>query len=97
VSQHIYLQDGTEVRMGYDRPLDYVFCTITVNDEIKYCNLDDETAGTFQQDVDYYRDILALHHIEVPEEMFADVRDDQKNCVGNRVKVHKGVVPNASN
>jgi hypothetical protein len=88
MSQHIYSQGNVEVRMGYDRPLDYVFCTVSIRDEVVYSNLSDEDAGTDCQDVDYYRCVLNSLKIEIPEEMFADVKDDQVHRVGNRVKHH---------
>ena len=28
MSQHIFKSDDVEVLMGYDRPLDYVFCVV---------------------------------------------------------------------
>ena len=89
MSQHIYLQDGTEVRMGYDRPLDYVFCIVEINGEMEYSNLDDENAGTDCQDVMYYRDVLRKLGVDVPEEMLAGVAEDQANGVGNKVTVYE--------
>lgn len=88
MSQHIWKQGSTEVRMGYDRPLDYVFCVVELDGEIAYSNLSDRHAGTLCQDVDYYRPKLAKLSVVVPEEMFAGVAEDQKNCVGNRVEFY---------
>jgi hypothetical protein len=94
MSQHILstfnLQgESITVTMGYDRPLDFVFCTVmTTNDDVIYSNLDDDDAGTDQQDVDYYRPILDRLGIHVPESIFWEVKADQLMRVGNRVVVH---------
>src|ERR1039458_8114209 len=51
--------NNVQVTLGYDRPLNCIFCTITAHDgEIVYSNLSDPNAGTRQQDVNYYRPIL---------------------------------------
>jgi hypothetical protein len=79
------------VTLGYDRPLDFVFCTIIRDgeeDSPVYTNLDDDDAGTHLQDVDYYRSVLEGLGILVPEKMFAEVESDQANAVGNRVVDH---------
>ncbi|WP_128915684.1 hypothetical protein [Granulicella sibirica] len=94
MSQHIIRTvDGSgiavTVTLGYDRPLDFVFCTVmNAQNEAIYTNLDDDDAGTHQQDIDYYRPILARLGIEVPEAMFAEVESDQANVVGNRFVDH---------
>ena len=94
MSQHIFRTvDGNgiavTVTLGYDRPLDFVFCTVMdAQDEPIYTNLDDDDAGTHQQDIDYYRPLLTRLGIEVPEVMFAEVESDQTNVVGNRVVDH---------
>lgn len=88
MSQHIFKQGSTEVRLGYDRPLNYVFCYVEIDGEIAYSNLSDDRAGTRCQDVDYYRDILNHLHLEVPEEMFTVIKEDQKNRVGNKVEFY---------
>jgi hypothetical protein len=83
---------GQPVRvvLGYDRPLDYVFCTVQGEEgDIVYSNLEDEGAGTHQQDVDYFRSVLAGLQIQVPMEMFIEVAKDQLGCVGNRVVQHR--------
>ena len=94
MSQH-HFESTTEagdkllVTMGYDRPLDYVFCTVfDKNEEVIYSNLDDDDAGTELQDVDYYRAILEKLGVRVPESMFREVKADQQRRVGNRVEVH---------
>ncbi|WP_158790025.1 hypothetical protein [Granulicella sp. L60] len=77
------------VTLGYDRPLDFVFCTVMDHrDEPIYTNLDDDDAGTHQQDISYYRPILTRLGIEVPEAMFTEAESDQANVVGNRVVDH---------
>lgn len=77
------------VTMGYDRPLDYVFCTVMAeSDEILYSNLDDENAGTEQQDVEYFRAALEKLGITIPESVFREVASDQRRRVGNRVMRH---------
>lgn len=86
MSQHIFKSDDVEVIMGYDRPLDYVFCVVSRDDgEILYSNLSDPQAGTRQQSVQYFRLVLARLGVTVPEEMFAAVREDQRNREGNKV------------
>lgn len=77
------------VTMGYDRPLNYVFCTIfTEREKLIYSNLDDANAGCTMQDVEYYRPILRRFGIQVPELMFMEVLWDQGMRVGNRTLVH---------
>jgi hypothetical protein len=94
MSQHIFETNNAQgapvtVTMGYDRPLDYVFCTVLdPNDKVIYSNLDDVGAGTHQQDVDYYRSVLLKLGLHVPELMFREVKSDQLGRVGNRVKIH---------
>ena len=85
MSQHIYQRGDVTVRLGYDRPLDFVFCTIQKADEVVYSNLSDPIAGTMCEDVGYYRDVLAQHGITVPEEMFENVEQDQTERIGNKV------------
>jgi len=85
MSQHIYEHQGTEVRLGYDRPLDYVYCYVERDGEPLYSNLSDPQAGTQQQDVDYFRPVLKELGISLPEAMFDEVKHDQANHVGNRV------------
>lgn len=92
MSRHTFrLRDGDDktvtVVLGYDRPLNYVFCTVTrkgEEDRPIYTNLADRRAGTRQQDVDYFRSVLALLGIELPEQMFLEVEADQLMRVGNR-------------
>jgi hypothetical protein len=95
MSQHIFETETREgitvtITVGYDRPLDFVFCTVTTQeDEVIYSNLDDDDAGTYQQDVDYYRDILERLELVVPSVVFEEVRADQLGHVGNRVVIHQ--------
>jgi hypothetical protein len=95
MSQHILetrnaLGEHVTVAMGYDRQLDYVFCTVTAgNGELVYSNLSDDDAGTRQQEIDYYRFLLEDFGIEVPESMYQEVESDQLHRVGNRFVVHK--------
>lgn len=90
MSQHIFTTpQDTRVTLGYDRPLNYVFCTVEDKEgDILYSNLDDENAGCEQDDVNYYRPILDELGIKVPEQMFVEVAKDQLRRVGNRVVVH---------
>jgi hypothetical protein len=94
MSQHIFEATDAEggrltVTMGYDRPLDYVFCTIMTDDgDVIYSNLDDDHAGISQQQAAYYRSVIRRFGLEVPESMFREVEADQRSCVGNRVKIH---------
>ena len=75
MSQHILNTTMSKKRkvtvmMGYDRPLDYVFCTVMNSDgDVIYSNLDDDRAGTDLQDVEYFRPVLQQLGIKVPEEM----------------------------
>ena len=94
MSQHIYKTSNSAgelvtILMGYDRPLDFVFCTVTDgNDEVVYCNLDDSDAGTEQQDVNYYGPLLWELGITVPESVYREVISDQQSRIGNRLVVH---------
>jgi hypothetical protein len=95
MSQHHFnatIADGRKVTvtMGYDRPLDYVFCTVMDKDgEIVYSNLHDDAVGLNLQDVNYFRPILEELGLRVPESMFAEVSFDQEHSVGNRVVIHE--------
>lgn len=97
MSQHIFATtnaqgDSVTVTMGYDRPLDFVFCTVmTRENDVIYSNLDDDDAGTHQQDVDYYRPVLEALGLHVPESVFHEVSEDQIGRVGNRVVTHSSV------
>lgn len=92
MSKHaIRLRDGegnvVEVVLGYDRPLNYVFCTVMREGEEDapiYSNLADDGAGLHQQDVEYFRGVLVGLGIEVPERMFLEVEMDQLRRIGNR-------------
>ena len=94
MSQHIFKTNDSQglhviVTMGYDRPLDYVFCTVmSAEGEVIYSNLDDDRAGTDQQEVDYYRVVLKWLGVRVPEFIFREVVLDQLGRVGNRVVTH---------
>ncbi|GGG87118.1 hypothetical protein [Edaphobacter dinghuensis] len=94
MSQHIFhavdrKRRKVTVTMGYDRPLNYVFCTIcSEKGKMLYSNLGDTNAGCTNQDVEYYRPILRRFGIQVPELMFMEVVWDQAMQVGNRVVVH---------
>jgi hypothetical protein len=94
VSQHICAARDSEgnnvqVILGYDRPLNFVFCTVTAADgEIIYSNLSDLNAGTRQQDVNYYPPIFEAAGVKLPETMFEQVAEDQALRVGNRVVNH---------
>ncbi len=75
------------VTLGYDRPLDYVFCTVFREGEESspiYSNLGDPRAGTHQQDINYFRRVLAGLGVKVPEQMFVEVEADQLMRIGNR-------------
>lgn len=75
------------VVLGYDRPLNYVFCTVMregEEDSPLYSNLDDDEAGLHQQDINYFRPVISELGINVPEQMFLDVEADQLSRVGNR-------------
>jgi hypothetical protein len=85
MSQHIYENGDLHVRMGYDRPLNYVFCTVERDGEMIYSNLSDDGAGTEQQDVWYFNQVLHRLGIAVPVKMFAEIEKDQRDRVGNRV------------
>lgn len=89
MSNHICVQGTTCVVLGYDRPLNYVFCTVEISGEIIYTNIDDDQAGTECQDVEYFREILDRLDIQVPEAMFKNVQQDQINKVGNKVVHYK--------
>lgn len=89
MSQHILTteSDGQPVTvfLGYDRPLNYVFCAVMDNNgDVLYSNLEDKDAGTEQQSVNYYRPFLEDLGITVPDEIFRQVALDQLRRVGNR-------------
>ena len=84
------------VTLGYDRPLDYVFCTVIQDaegmqegEEVLYSNLSDDEAGLDLQDVDYFREVLAELGIDVPDLLFTEVKIDQLDRVGNRTVVYE--------
>ena len=56
--------------------------------EVTYSNLDDDDAGTDQQDVNYFRPALEKLGHDVPESLFREVATDQRLRVGNRVVTH---------
>jgi hypothetical protein len=95
MSQHTFQTRNAKgepvtVTVGYDRPLNYVFCTVTAQDgETVYSNLHDPGAGTSQQDVRYFGPILARLGIHVPAHVFREVGWDQSNRVGNRTVMHR--------
>jgi hypothetical protein len=80
------------VTLGYDRPLNYVFCTVEREEEDSpvYSNLDDDNAGLYQKDVFYFRAVLAELGIKVPEQMFLEVQANQSMHIGNRDVDHTG-------
>lgn len=97
MSQHKHSTVTTDgknvtVTMGYDRPLDYVFCIVMLDevggDDALYSNLGDDDAGTHLQDVDYFRDVLGELGITVPDSMFTEVKIDQLERFGNRYAEH---------
>lgn len=99
MSQHQHTtstKDGKNVvvTLGYDRPLDYVFCTVMQNSDgdqeanVLYSNLSDDDAGTECQDVDYFKPVLAALGISVPVSMFTEVKIDQLERTGNRTVAH---------
>lgn len=101
MSQHRHStksKDGKQVivTLGYDRPLDYVFCTVmqegagtTEGEDILYSNLSDDEAGTDLQDVDFYRSVLDELGVSVPDSMFTEVKIDQLDRIGNRTVVYE--------
>ena len=97
MSQHIFKTTDAQgndvtVKMGYDRPLNFVFCTVmNREDDVIYSNLDDDDAGTHQQNVDYYRSVLEALGLNVPQSIFQEVAADQRGRVGNRIVTHSAV------
>ena len=98
MSQRIYLGKSADssrvvkVVLGYDRPLNYVFCVVYQGhgreETILYSNLDDPRAGISQQDVNYYRPILKELGISLPEVIFSAVRQDQLEQARGNIVVH---------
>jgi hypothetical protein len=75
--------------MGYDRPLDFVFCTVfNKADMVLYSNLDDDAAGTDTQDILYFKPILDRLGIDIPAIIFAAVSADQSAKVGNLTRTY---------
>jgi hypothetical protein len=84
--------NNVQVILGYDRPLNFVFCTVTTADgDVVYSNLSDPAAGTRQQDVNYYRPILEKAGVKVPEAMFDQVAEDQMRRIGNHIVDHGSI------
>jgi hypothetical protein len=88
------------VDLGWDRPLQYVFMTVSSQDlkdhpdddssPYLYSNLDDENLpiqGT--QSVEYFQDRLTELGISVPSIMFQSVQDDQNQDVGNKTVAYQ--------
>ena len=94
MSQHSFkavTNDGQKVYvlMGYDRPLNYVFCVVNTEEGgFIYSNLSDPQAGINLKDVEYYRQILLQLGIEAPESVFEAVKADQQEKRGNRYVQH---------
>ncbi len=78
------------VFMGYDPSGGHVFCTVKQesNDTPLYTSLEDDQGGTHQLDVEYYRAILALLGLTIPESMFRKVKCDQTSRVASPFVVH---------
>ncbi|MFK1437582.1 hypothetical protein ACIU0H_28540 [Pseudomonas aeruginosa] len=86
------------VVLGWDRPLDYFFLVIhkptelvdgamkVVDDDHLYSNLHER--NPFNLDLDYYRQVLRLFGITVPESMFIEVQHDADRNAGNRNITH---------
>lgn len=83
MSQHVYETkngDGkaVTVMIGYERRLDYVFCTVAdANGDLLYTSISDENAGFSQQEVDYFRHVLEGLGVKVPQSVFEAVEKDQ--------------------
>ena len=88
------------VDLGWDRPLQYVFMTVSSQDlkdhpdddssPYLYSTLDDETLpiqGT--QSVEYFQDRLTELGISVPSIMLQSVQDDQNQDVGNKTVAYQ--------
>ena len=99
MSHHIFQTElngrPVTVDLGWDRPLQYVFMTVSSQDPkdppdddsspYLYSNLDDENLpihGT--QSVEYFQDRLTQLGISVPSIMLQSVLDDQNQDVGNK-------------
>lgn len=91
MSKHIIIDTNSDavVCIGYDRPLDYVHCTVEQNGDVTYFNLDDPKAGTEQQEVEYFRPVLAGLGIMLPQEIYDEVIRDQDQGVGNREETYR--------
>ena len=93
MSNHIFKSQSAKhsevtVEMGYDRPLNYVYCTVhSDSDRLLYSNLDDPDAGIRMQDIQYFKKPLQRLKIVVPERIFQEVTIDQKEKVGNKTIV----------
>ena len=61
---------------------------MTPSGAVLYSNLDDDNAGTSCKNVEYFRCVLEELGLSVPETMFAEVKQDQTDKVGNRVVRH---------
>ena len=95
MSHHLHSQKTKEygivnVVMGYEPSGGHIFCTVKqeTTDRPLYNSFDDDEGGTHQLDVEYYRAILALLGLAVPESMFREVERDQALRVESRYFVH---------
>lgn len=89
MSQHIFETHGVRVTLGYDRILNYVFCTVMAGDDILYSNLGDPHAGCALHDVEYFRPILEARNIKVPDKMFDLVAYEQEYKIArNETRVY---------
>lgn len=74
-----------EIMVGFDRPLGHFFMVIldgAADDELVYSNLEDPEAG-FPRTLSRYQVVLKEMGLEMPEQVWADVLEDQRNNAGN--------------
>lgn len=96
MSHHLHSMKTKEygivnVVMGYDPSGGHIFCTVKQesSDRALYSSLDDNQGGTHQLDVEYYRAILFLLGLTVPDSMFREVERDQASRVVSRSFIHE--------
>ena len=94
MSQHIFFaKENTDkplrIVMGYDRFLDYFFCTVDdCKGNVKYSNLSDRKAGTDLKDANYFVRLLkSKFGIQVPKRILLEVEMDRETGGSNRTIV----------
>jgi hypothetical protein len=103
MSQHCYtlnhLGRPTTVTLGWDRPLQYLFMTVHVQETTSVDDTDEDegylysnlnTPTPFSLELEDFQAALDALGINVSAEMFVQVTQDQQNNIGNRCVAYTG-------